>query len=179
PGYFGFAWTTRFFGPLASLASRDFSIAFLTMVLEIILCMHVFRFYDHDAYLLAARVAIVTFCWAWFYNEMHALNLLIEGFNFQAPEEVVAALNEKFSQTGRADRLRLLRERSLMLVVAGLSILQLFASLPSKTGNAVDTTSVAAAPPANTDRPAESKDKASFRPSTRPEPPAPVSSPTA
>jgi TPR repeat protein len=132
PGYFGFAWTTLFFGPLAPIGRKDFSIAFLTMALEIIFCLLVFWYYDRDAYLLAARLAIVSFCWALLYNEIHALNLLIEGFRFHGSDEVVAALNNKFSATGRAERLRLLRERSLVFVAAGLGILQISSYLLPK-----------------------------------------------
>jgi hypothetical protein len=159
PGYFGFAWTTLLFGPLASIARKDFSIAFLTMVLEIVLCLLVFRFYDQNAYLLAARLAIVTFCWALLYNEIHALHLLIEGFKFQGPDEVVTALNGEFSAAGRAHRLRLLRERSLVFVLAGLGTLQISSYLLSKvdsSGQRSTETRVerSATPTSETSRPA-------------------------
>jgi outer membrane biosynthesis protein TonB len=122
--YFGFAWTTLLFGPLASLARKDFSIAFITMVLEIIACAGIFLLYDHNAYLLAVRLAIVTFCWALLYNEIHALGLLVAGFKLQGPDDVVAALNDKYPATGRSDRLRLLQTRSLLLVGVSLGLLQ-------------------------------------------------------
>src|SRR5258708_1929861 len=102
-GYFGFAWTTLWFGPIASIARRDFGIALLLMAFEIALCLLIYFLYDSNVYLLVVRLAIVSFCWALLYNEMHSLALVTDGFRFHGPDEVVAALNHQFPVEGRKD----------------------------------------------------------------------------
>jgi hypothetical protein len=122
-GYYGFAWSTLLLGPLAALARRDFGSSFLLMLSEVVVCALVFLS-DRNPLLLVARLAVVTFSWALLYNELYTLGLIASGFRFEGSHEVVSALEGQFPAGGRADRVRLLRERSLTLVVLGLGCLQ-------------------------------------------------------
>jgi hypothetical protein len=124
-GYYGFSWTTLLLGPLTPITRKDFSRPVLIMTLEAAACVAAFFLYDRDANLLVGRVLIVFGSWALVHNELHALGLMSLGFRLDGPDEVVAALNPKFPESGRTDRIRLLNERCLLLVLAGISALQL------------------------------------------------------
>lgn len=129
-GYYGFAWSALLLGPLAPLMRRDFSNSFLLMLGEVLVCAVVFLF-DHDPLLLIARLGVITFIWALLYNELYTLGLMASGFSVEGSHEVVSALEGRFPAEGRADRIRLLRERCLVLVVLGLGGLQVIASVPN------------------------------------------------
>jgi hypothetical protein len=120
-------------GPLAPLMRRDFSASFLLMLGEVLICVIVFLF-DRDPLLLIARLAVITFVWAPLYNELYTLGLMASGFRVEGSHEVVSALEERFPAQGRADRIRLLRERCLLLVVLGLACLQIFSGSISRVG---------------------------------------------
>jgi hypothetical protein len=132
-GYYGFAWSTLFMGPLAPLMRRDFGDSFLLMLGEVLICVIVFMF-DRDPLLLIARLGVITLIWALLYNELYTLGLMASGFRVDGPHEVVAALEERFPAQGRSDRIRMLRERCLLLVVLGLACLQIFSDSVLRAG---------------------------------------------
>jgi hypothetical protein len=127
-GYFGFAWSTLLVGPLSPLARRDLGFPLVLMSSEILICAAVFLL-DTNLRLLIARLFVVTLSWAIFYNELHVLELLAAGFQFDGSSEVVSALERKFGAANMTNRARLLRERSLAFAVIGLGCLQAVANM--------------------------------------------------
>jgi hypothetical protein len=175
-GYFGFAWSALLFGPLAALSRRDFGWAFRLMLSEVLICALVFLLSDRNPWLLAVRLGVVTLSWALLYNELYTLGLMASGFRVEETPEVVSALEGRLPAEGRADRVRLLRERSLVFVVLGLGSVQalVYYGVPNwPVGRTERPSSAKSEPsPAVSSAPAASKISPGPTPSPRPSPTA-------
>jgi hypothetical protein len=177
-GYFGFAWSALFFGPLAALSRRDFGWSFRLMLAEVLICALVYFLFDRNPWLLAARLGVVTLSWALLYNELYTLGLMASGFRVEETPEVVSALEGRLPAEGRADRVRLLRERSLAFVVLGLGGMQalVYYGAPNWSVGRAERPASAKSEPSPAVSPAPASSKVLPDPSPSPHPTAPVQS---
>lgn len=73
-GFFGFSWTTFFFGFFPALFRGDLKVAFLVCILQFITC------------------GIAGIIWAFIYNKRYTLKLIERGYEFcDTPEKNMAA----------------------------------------------------------------------------------------
>lgn len=83
-GFYGFSWTTLFFGPFPALLRRDFR-TFITFMLATFLL---------GLYTLGAGAIMLIIIWAFKYNGYYTNNLIRRGFSFAGthPEKQLTAL---------------------------------------------------------------------------------------
>ncbi|MBW7968877.1 hypothetical protein [Bradyrhizobium sp. BR 10289] len=117
-GYYGFSWTTLFFGPLPALFRGDAGFFMGLLTLEILACGLAYWYFGL-AWLIGASALVVGFAWALVYNEMHVLQLMKKGFRLTGEPEVVTALQSVFDGKDIGGKEQLLKQRaSLMMLIA-------------------------------------------------------------
>ena len=73
-GYYGFSWTTLFFGPFLAVYRRDFTSAIIILVSDVLTCN------------------LASFYWPFVYNKKYTHKLLKNGFKFEdAPDKIADA----------------------------------------------------------------------------------------
>ena len=80
-GFFGFSWTTLFWGGLPALFRGDIIIGLVVVVLQIL------------------TWGVATFFWAFFYNKQYTLKLIEQGYQFADSEGTVALARAKLGVT--------------------------------------------------------------------------------
>jgi hypothetical protein len=85
-GYYGFSWTTLFFGPLPALFRGDFYFFFIFLGVTIVIgaVLFVFHFFG---------ILVLNIVWAFVYNRLYTRRLLERGYvlaDIPEREEVAA-----------------------------------------------------------------------------------------
>jgi hypothetical protein len=120
--YYGFSWTTLFFGPLPALFRGDAGFFVGLFGLEV-LSAGLAYWYFGLAWLVGASALVVGFAWALVYNEMHVLQLMKKGFRLTGEPEVITALESVFDSKDIGGKEQLLRQRASLLMLIAFTAL--------------------------------------------------------
>lgn len=76
-GFYGFSWTSLFFGGFPAIIRGDLAIGILVLIANILTC------------------GVAAIIWAFVYNKKYTLNLIEKGYTFLDTPEAIAEAKEK------------------------------------------------------------------------------------